>query len=53
MKRKLVVDANEFFSCVITKGKEHQSWALDAMFSDNFELFAPSESGSEQETFIY
>jgi len=38
---KLVVDANEFFSGVIAKGKELQSKTLDVLFSDKIELFAP------------
>ncbi len=38
---KLVVDANELFSGIITRGKELQSWTLDILFSDEVELFAP------------
>ncbi len=38
---KLVVDANELFAGVITKGKKLNSWTLDVLFSDKVELFAP------------
>lgn len=38
---KLVVDANELFAGIITKGKNLHSWTLDALFSDKVELFAP------------
>jgi len=38
---RLVVDANELFAGIITKGKELQSWTLDILFSDDVELFAP------------
>jgi len=37
----LVIDANEFFSGVIAKGKELQSKTLDILFADEVELFAP------------
>ncbi len=38
---KLVVDANELFAGIITKGKGMHSWTLDVLFSDKAELFAP------------
>jgi len=38
---KLVLDSNEVFATVITKGKDLQSWALDIFFSRDVELFAP------------
>lgn len=38
---KLVIDANELFSGIITRGKELQSWTLDILFSDKVELSAP------------
>ena len=38
---KLVLDANELFSAVITRGREHSSWALEALFSEKVELYAP------------
>ena len=38
---RLVVDANELFAGIITKGKELSSWTLDILFSDDVELFAP------------
>ncbi|MCX6011911.1 MAG: PIN domain-containing protein [Chloroflexi bacterium] len=38
---KLVVDANELFAAIITRGKEHNSWTLDALFSEKVELYAP------------
>lgn len=38
---KLVLDSNELFATVITKGKDLQSWALDIFFSRDVELFAP------------
>jgi predicted nucleic acid-binding protein len=41
MKVKLVIDANELFSAIITKGKKLQSLVIDIIFSDKIELFAP------------
>ena len=38
---QLVVDSNELFAGIITKGKELQSWTLDVLFSDKVKLFAP------------
>jgi len=37
----LVVDANELFAGIITKGKGLQSWTLDILFSDKVEFSAP------------
>ena len=38
---ELVIDSNELFAGIITKGKELQSWTLDVLFSDKVKLFAP------------
>ena len=38
---RLVVDANELFAGIITRGKELSSWTRDMLFSDDVELFAP------------
>lgn len=37
----LIVDANELFAGIITKGKGFQSWTLDILFSDKVEFYAP------------
>ncbi len=39
---KLVIDANELFSIIIAKGKDRETKKIDILFSDKFELFAPS-----------
>ena len=36
-----VIDANEFFSCIIAKGKRLNSRTLDVFFSESVKLFAP------------
>lgn len=38
---KVVLDANELFSVIITKGRNWRSKALDIFFSDKAELSAP------------
>jgi len=38
---QLVIDSNELFAGIITKGKKLQSWTLDILFSNKVRLFAP------------
>lgn len=39
---KLVIDANELFSAIISKGVGRQTKKLDILFSEKIKLFAPS-----------
>lgn len=49
MQTKLVVDANELFAAIITKGRDMQNWALDILFSDKVKFFAPFKLLAELE----
>lgn len=42
MKILLIVDANEVFSAIISKGRGIQTKKLDILFSDKVKLYAPS-----------
>lgn len=45
-----IIDANEFFSCIIAKGKKLNSRTLDVFFSDRVKLFAPMKLLEELNT---
>ena len=46
---KLVIDANELFSAIISKGRGKQTKKIDLLFSEKVELFAPSKLLTELE----
>ena len=45
----LIVDANELFSAIISKGRNQQTKKLDILFSDEVKLHAPSKLFRELE----